>query len=74
MQLKCKLCGYEFDSDDAEEADCNCGCGGSLVFCPNCSYEVRLPKEAQSNLTKKDIDRADNSFLGKVKNVFRMGN
>ena len=48
--IQCKLCGHKFDETTAQPRDCNCGCGGNNVLCPNCGYEVRLPR---TNIPKK---------------------
>lgn len=33
--MECKICGTVYDESTAENLDCNCGCGGDLVLCPN---------------------------------------
>ena len=44
--MKCGMCGYEFDPEEAETSCGGCplvkGCG--LVRCPRCGYE--MPPEA----------------------------
>jgi rubredoxin len=56
--LKCTLCGYEFDKDEAIDACKNCPTimSGSCNFikCPNCGFEI----VAESKLLK---------FLGKLR-------
>lgn len=69
--VQCKLCGHEFDEDEAELIDCKCGCGGDNVLCPNCGYEVRLPRTNKPRRIKKDEELG---FFGKLANALRMGN
>ena len=67
--ISCKLCGHEFDETKAEELDCNCGCGGNKVLCPNCGYEVRLPRDSMPRKIKKQEEMG---FFGKIMQKFRM--
>ncbi|OED29972.1 hypothetical protein [Methanosphaera sp. WGK6] len=69
--IKCKLCGFEFDETKEELIDCNCGCGGDNVFCPNCGYEVRLPR---SSIPKKVKKEEEQGFFGRMASKLRMGN
>ncbi|MDD6286008.1 hypothetical protein [Candidatus Methanosphaera massiliense] len=71
MIVECKLCGNKFESSEAEEIECNCGCGGENVLCPNCGYEVRLPRTGMPKKVKKEEDMG---FFGKVMSALRMGN
>ncbi len=67
--IECKLCGHKFDENKAELLDCNCGCGGNKVMCPNCGYEVRLPRTDKPRKIKKQEEMG---VLGKVISTFRM--
>ncbi|MCD7781293.1 MAG: hypothetical protein LUG89_01125 [Methanosphaera sp.] len=69
--IECRLCGHNFDENEAEMIDCNCGCGGDNVLCPNCGYEVRLPRENRPKKVKKEEDMG---FFGKLMQALRMGN
>ena len=71
MMCRCKLCGKEFDHEEAEIIDCNCGCGGDNVLCLNCGYEVRLPREYR--LQRPKLKKEDTLFT-KVRRIFQMGN
>lgn len=67
--ISCKLCGHEFDENTAEAIDCNCGCGSDKVLCPNCGYEVRLPRKDMPRKVKKQEEMG---FFGKIMQIFRM--
>ena len=69
--IQCKLCGHKFDETTAQPIDCNCGCGGNNVLCPNCGYEVRLPR---TNIPKKPKKEEERGFMGKLMSKLRMGN
>ncbi|MBE6487689.1 MAG: hypothetical protein E7Z86_03140 [Methanosphaera stadtmanae] len=64
----CKLCGHEFDESKEELLECNCGCGGDKVSCPNCGYEVRIT----SNVAKRPVKEEEAGLLGKFIQKFRM--
>ncbi len=67
--IECRLCGCKFDEDKAELLDCNCGCGGNKVMCPNCGYEVRLPRTNQPRRFKKQEEMG---LVGKIVSALRM--
>lgn len=57
--MKCTLCGYEFNENEAQAACKSCGImkGCKLIRCPNCNFEMppepkwtkyfRKPKDKQ---------------------------
>lgn len=60
--MECKICGTVYDESTAENLDCNCGCSGDLVLCPNCGYAVKIPGPKKKK-----------SFAEKITSMFRMG-
>jgi rubredoxin len=45
--MKCSLCGYEFEEDKALVTcrACLLFTSCNMVCCPNCGYEMPIPKE-----------------------------
>ncbi len=68
--LQCMICGNKFDETKVDRTRvCNCGfdCHGANVPCPNCGFDVFVPKEL-----RKDVDYFDKeSFLSKLKNTLK---
>ena len=64
--IQCKLCGHKFDETTAQPIDCNCGCGGNNVLCPNCGYDMPRPKE----LKKTNNENFNFSIMDRIKSFF----
>ncbi len=62
---ECRICGCVFDEKKAERIDCNCGCGGDIILCPNCGYTIKL----NTNNNKEQ----NQGFFKKIVNSLRMG-
>ena len=66
--LQCRLCGHKFDETKVGPCNCSCGfgnCHGSNVLCPNCGFDVPVPKEL-----RKDNNNNKGSFLSKLRKTF----
>lgn len=63
--IQCRLCGHKFDESKVDKTKCNCAfdCHGANVLCPNCGYDVPVPKELRQNIPRSDKE----SFLNKLK-------
>ena len=59
MMLKCDICGCEFDHTEAGDCDCGMGCGGQNVKCPNCGFDIPVPRELRP--------KNKSSMLNKIK-------
>ncbi len=61
--VQCKLCGYKFDETKIEPCTHCFACGGNMVPCPNCGYEVPRKKSKQINKKTSTL----NSIIQKLK-------
>lgn len=63
--LECRICGCKFDVNDIDRSHCNCrfNCGGINAPCPNCGFDVLVPKELRKNNTN------EKSVISKIKNI-----
>ncbi len=57
--LECRICGHKFELEEADRSHCNCGfnCGGINAPCPNCGFDVLIPKELRKNDSKSVMSR-----------------
>ena len=58
--MKCPLCGFNFNEDEARAACQGCPLSGScgMVRCPNCNYDV--PRQSRLLAAFKALRRKDN--------------
>ena len=66
--LECRICGCKFDVKDVDRSHCDRGfnCGGINAPCPNCGFDVLIPKKFRENeANEKSI------VLSKIKNIIR---
>ncbi|RAP52043.1 MAG: hypothetical protein BZ138_03710 [Methanosphaera sp. rholeuAM270] len=67
--LQCMICGHKFDESKVDRTKCSCGhnCHGTNLPCPNCGFDVYVPRELRSGLEQF----GEESFLSKVKHAFK---
>ena len=63
--LECRICGCKFDEQKVDRTQCNCGsdCRGVNVPCPQCGFDVLVPRHLRP--------KNENSLLSKIKNSFK---
>ena len=65
--MQCMLCGCKFDLEEASKCECNCafgGCGGQNVKCPNCGFDIPVPRELRP--------KNNSTIFNKLKSTLKM--
>lgn len=68
MLIKCDICGYEFDYEDADLSECACTCGLPRPKCPECGLDILLPPEFEQEQVNK---QEEDSIFAKMENELK---
>ena len=63
--MQCMLCGCKFDLEEASKCECSCtfgGCGGQNVKCPNCGFDMPVPRELRPKNNSGIMNKLKSSF------------